>query len=49
MKKEAVRRSLGRKKMLLRSLHHHGKTARHLRWRCADPIKNKFSTSVESL
>ena len=47
-KREAAKKSLGHEKTPLRSQRHHGKTARRLQWRCADPIKDKFSTSVES-
>ena len=41
-KKEAAKKSPGRKKTLLRSRHHHNKTACRLRWRCADPIKGRL-------
>ena len=47
-KKEAAKKSLGREKTPPRSLRHHDKTACRLRWRCADPIKDKFPTSAES-
>ena len=47
-KKEADKKSLDHERTPPRSLRHHGKTACHLQWRCADPIKNKFPTSAES-
>ena len=47
-KKEAAKKFPDHKKMLLRSRRHHNKTACRLRWRCADPIKDKFPTSAES-
>ena len=46
-KKEAPKKSLGREKTPPRSLRHNGKTACHLRRRCADPIKDKFFASTE--
>ena len=45
-KKEAAKKSLGHEKMPLHSLCHPGKTACRLRRWCADPIKDKFSTST---
>ena len=47
-KKEAAKKSLGHEKTPPHSLRHDSKTACRLRWRCADPIKDKFSTSAES-
>ena len=47
-KREAAKKSLGREKTPPRSLRHHGKTVCRLRRWCADPIKDKFSTSAES-
>ena len=47
--KETAKRSHSHEKTPLRSLRHHGKTACHLLWRCADPVKSKLSASVKSL
>ena len=46
-KRKAAKRFHGHEKTPPRSLRHHDKTACRLRRRCADPIKDKFSTSAE--
>ena len=48
-KKEAAKRFHGHEKTPPRSLRHHSKTVCRLRWRCAEPVKRKLSTSVKSL